>query len=412
VEFAEFAEKYPKSDHFAEAVMLQAESDFKQQKFSRTIDVLTAHESQAGKFADQYVYWIGESQFQGGNYALAAGTFGRLAQNFPNSRLRLDAVVNEAAALARLNQWRQASALLEEPGSDFETDAKKHPADERVVRGQLLLAESLLEQDKLDAAAAILDSLPAQNLAPELKWRQIQLLCRVQLVRGDTNAALASTTNLIELAGQTGQADMRAASAVEQGRVLEKMGRPGDALEAYRENLSTNLPAEWQRQAILKIAELAAAQTNFSEAEQSLGKFLNQFPNSPAAEVARLTLGELFLKEYATQPAVATNSLEKADAQFDQFLDSYPDRTLTGKAYLDRGWCEWLAKDMTNSLADFKAAANVLPRDSKSETTCLRKKIMPARETITRRCGGILPTFRQWTKAWRPRRSIRPFGRA
>ena len=75
------------------------------------------------------------------------------------------------------------------------------------------------------------------------------------------------------------------------------MGRTEDALEVYQENLSTNVPAAWQRQAILKIAELAAAQTNFSDAGQSLEQFLAQFPNSASADVARLTLGELYLKD-------------------------------------------------------------------------------------------------------------------
>jgi len=37
------------------------------------------------------------------------------------------------------------------------------------------------------------------------------------------------------------------------------------------------MPVEWQRRAILKIAELAAAQGKFSEAEQSLQNFLAQF---------------------------------------------------------------------------------------------------------------------------------------
>jgi TolA-binding protein len=375
VEFAEFAEKYPKSERLAEAVLLQAEADFKQQKFLQAIDLLTAHESQAGKLADQYVYWLGEAQFQNKNYAVAATTFARLVRDFPNSQWRLDAVVNEAAARAKLDEWPRVNALLQAPDGVFQADAKKNPADERVVRGQLLLAEALFKQDKLNEAAAVLHSLAAQKLASELGWQQIQLLCRVQLASGDTNAALASATNLIRLAGLTGQAGMLAASVVEQGSVLQQMGRTGEALAVYRENLSTNVPAAWQRQAILKIAELAAAQKEFSEAEQSLEQFLRQFPDSPSADIARLTLGELHLKEYIAQPAEATNGLQEAEAQFDQFLNTYTNSALTGKACLDKGWCHWLASkmagdqgDFTNatqetaeSLADFETAAKLLP---------------------------------------------------
>ena len=174
--------------------------------------------------------------------------------------------VNEAAARAKLGQWPQVSSLLQASGGVFQVNAEKIPADDRVVRGQLLLADALLRQNKLGEAAEVLHSLASQKLAPELNWQQAQLLCHVQLAGGDTNAALASTTNLIRLANLTGQPGMRAESVVEQGSILEEMGRTEDALEVYQGNLSTNVPAAWQRQAILKIAELAAAQTNFSDA--------------------------------------------------------------------------------------------------------------------------------------------------
>ena len=360
VEFAAFAEKYPKSAHFAEAVMLQAEADVKQQKFLPAIALLTEHESQAGKLADQYVYWLGEAQFENGNYAAAAATFARLAQDFPNSPRRLDGVVNEAAARAKLGQWAQAGALLQAPGGAFELGAKNNPADERVVRGQLLLAEGLLHENKPREAAAILDSLTAQKLAPELGWQRTQLLCRAQLASGDTNAALASTTNLIQLAEATGQPVLRAQSVVERGSVLEQLGRDEEALVAYRENLSTNVPAAWQQQAILKIAELAAAEKSFSDAEQALEQFLTQFPEAASADVARLALGELYLQEYVAQPS-ATNGLNEAEAQFSQFLSAYPKSTLAGKVYLDEGWCYWEAGKKAESLAAFKTAARLLP---------------------------------------------------
>ena len=132
-------------------------------------------------------------------------------------------------------------------------------------------------------------------------------------------------------------------------------------MAAYQENLSTNVPVAWQQQAILKIAELAAAQKKFSEAEQSLEQFLTQFPDSPAADMARLTLGELYLKEYVAQPAATTNGLSEAEAQFGQFLGAYPNSPLVGKAYLDEGWCYWEAGKKAESLAVFKTAAQMLP---------------------------------------------------
>ena len=114
MEFAQFVQKYPKSDRLAEAVLLQAEAEFKQGKLPETIALLTAHKTGAGDLADQYVYWIGEAQFQGGNFPVAAETFIALTRDFPESSLRLRAVVEAAAVLAQTNEWPQVVSLLEE----------------------------------------------------------------------------------------------------------------------------------------------------------------------------------------------------------------------------------------------------------------------------------------------------------
>ena len=152
VEFAQFAEKYPKSGRVAEAVLMQAEADFKQGKFLQATELLAVRKSQTGDLADQYAYWLGEAQFQNADYAAAAETFSRLARDFQNSSWRLDAAVNEAAARGKLGQWPQVSALLRGPAGIFQQAAKANPADERVVRGQLLLAEALLKQNKIGRA--------------------------------------------------------------------------------------------------------------------------------------------------------------------------------------------------------------------------------------------------------------------
>ena len=361
VEFAQFAEKYPKSKRVAEAVLMQAESDFNQGKFLQTAELLAVRKPQAGDLADQYVYWLGEAQFQNADYAAAAETFSRLVRDFQSSSWRLNAAVDEAAARGKLGQWPQVSALLQEPAGTFQQAAKADPSDERVVRGQLLLAEALLKQNKLVEAAAVLNPLGSRQLKPELDWQRMLLLCHVQLAGGDANAALASTTNLVRLADLAGQDGLRAESVVEQAGVLEQLGRTTEAMTVYQKDLSKNVPVEWQRRAILKIAELAAAQGKFSEAEQSLQNFLAQFPKSPSADIAQLALGELHLKNYVAQPAVATNDLMEAQVQFSRFLGAFTNSTLAGKAYLDRGWCFWIEGRIRESLDDFKTAAQKLP---------------------------------------------------
>jgi TolA-binding protein len=359
-EFAQFVAKYPKSTNAPEAVLMQSQAEFQQGKFAETIALLSAQKANAGKLADQYVYWIGESQFKGGNFSAASETFISLAQNFPESSLRLRAVVEAAAARAQLNQWSQVVALLEEPGGEFSRAAQVDSANELVSRGRLLLAQAMFAQKDFNGAAAILQLLSTQPLKMELNWQRAYLLCRVQLAADDLNGALVTTTNLLQIARLENDSDLSAETAALRADILEKLNHADEAIAAYQENLTNSAPVERQRQAVLKIAELAIAQNQFSEAEQALEKFLAQFPGSPASDVALLTLGELHLKDYAAQPS-ATNDLQQASALFNQFIDTFTNSPLLGKVYLDRGWCNWLVGKIPESLDDFEAAAQRLP---------------------------------------------------
>jgi TolA-binding protein len=366
-EFARFTLKYPDSDHLAEAVLLQAEAGFRQGKFQEIIALLNLRKAGAGLLADQYVYWIGEAQFQSGDLPAAAETFISLTRDFPQSSLRLRAVVEAAAARAQLREWPQLGALLEPTNSVFQRAAQMDPANQLVTRGSLLLAQAKFAQADFTGAAGILESLGSQTLRPELDWQRAYLLYQVRLAAGDTNAALAATTNLVQIARSEKDEALQAEGVALRAHQLEQLGQGSAAIDAYAEILALNAPVEQERLAILKMAALAIAQNQFSDAAQSLEKFLAQFPDSAATDVALLTLGELHLKGYIAQleatnhlPEV-TNQLPEAQARFDQFLRTYTNSPLAGKAYLDRGWCLWLAARAPESFEAFQAAAQRLP---------------------------------------------------
>jgi outer membrane protein assembly factor BamD (BamD/ComL family) len=360
-EFDQFKKNYPDSTNTPMAVLMQAQAEFKQEKLTNTVALLTSRKSGAGNLADQYIYWIGEAQFQNANYSGAAKTFTSLAQKFPESPLRLRAVVEAASAYVRLDNWTQTVRLLEETNGVFQRAIQIDSANELVSRGQLLLAQAKFALKDFSGAASVLESLNSQTLAPQLDWQRAYLLCQVKLAADDLPDALAAATNLTQIAGFENNHDLSAESVALRAEIFEKLNRSGDAIAAYQENLTTNAPSERQRQAILKISELAIAQNQFTNAEQSLADFLRQFSNAPSADIALLTLGELHLKDYAAQPATVTNHLQSAAAAFDTFLGAFPKSPLAGKAFLDRGWCEWIAEKYPESLADFKMAAQKLP---------------------------------------------------
>jgi TolA-binding protein len=361
-EFDQFRNKYPDSTNVAAAVLYQAEARYKSRQFTNAITLLSTNSGKAGPLAGEYRYWIGEAQFQNNDFANAAETFASLPQKFPESPLRLRAVVEATSAYMQLTNWPQMSALLEDTNGIFQHTAQMDSGNELVSRGRLLLAQGKFAQNDFDAAAKILALLNPQTLPPQLDWQRAYLLCQVKLAAGDLNGALAATTNLMQIARLENDGGLRAESVRLHAEELENLNRTDEAIAAYRENL-TNAPAMQKREAIFKIAELEIVQGQLTNAGETLTNFLAQFPEAISADIALLTAGELHLKNYAaSRPAEAeTNQLQQAQASFDQFIGSFTNSELLGKAYLNRGWCEWFAEDMTNSLADFETAAQRLP---------------------------------------------------
>jgi TolA-binding protein len=370
--FAQFVEKYPKSEHVGEAILLQAQAEIKLGGFTNAVARLTQPDNlaKAGPLADEYVYWTGEAQFQSGNYPAAAATWIALAQKFPESRRRLEALVDAAAAFKELAEWQQMVALLGTTNGVFQRAAQADPDGELVAGGKLFLAQARFALKDFTGAAAILEPLlDSPALKPELRRQCGLLLYQVKVAANEADAALAVTTNLLQIAQLKTNDVWRAEGMALRAGALEQLGRTNDAIAAYQENV-TGAPPDQQREAVLKIARLAAAQNDFASATTNLEKYLSQFTNSPAMDATLLTLGELRLKHFAGQPA-ATNELARAQTNFDQFIGTFTNSPLLSKAYLDRGWCGWLtaksaenagdaitaAQSYTNSYEDFKTAA-------------------------------------------------------
>ena len=364
----EFLDTYHKSTNAPNAVLLLAQSEFYLQNYSAVTNQLTDPASldraKAVGLADQYVYWLAEAQFAQGDVERAAQTFVSLTENFPDSRLALNAAVAAAAAFGQITNWSQVDILLDSTDRLFQRKAQLDATNEEVASGRLLQAESKCTQRDFAKAISILNLLNPAALTPEQGWKRAYLLFRANQGINNLDAALAATTNMLQIA-RSGHGDVwvtnLAESVASHARVLEQQGRLDDAAAALQENLSSTTPTEQQQQAVLKLAEIAVAQKKLADAEAVLEKFLAQFPDSPAVGAALLALGELHLKNYIVQPSATNDHLGAASAKLDQFLTTYTNSPLAGKAYLARGWYYWLADKYLESLADFQMAAQVLP---------------------------------------------------
>jgi len=65
-ELANFIKNYPDSENVAQAILLQAQSRFRQNKYDAALALLRERSINAGKLADQYRYWIAECLLESG----------------------------------------------------------------------------------------------------------------------------------------------------------------------------------------------------------------------------------------------------------------------------------------------------------------------------------------------------------
>ena len=357
-----FINQYPDSARAPEAVLLLAQAEFRLGNFTNARLTLsdTNHmvRAQAAGLADEYVRWIGEAQFAAGDAADAAETWVSLTRDYPKSPWCLTATVSAAAACAQLGDWRQQDALLEDTNGVFQRAVQRDSGNPLVLSGQLARENSKYQQGDFPGALRVYSWLTNQwsSLSQVQQCQATYLGHLASLESGDFAGALAAATNLVQAARSPPNPYWLAAGWAAQGAALKSLGRTNDVLLAYQQNLSPGTPAKNQRQAILEIAALAVAAGDWTNAAAMLDQFFRQFPAAAEAELALLTLGELQLQAGAGPPA-DTNQLMAAQTHFSQFLGTFMNSPLAGKAYLDRGWCEWLAGNTNASLPDFREAA-------------------------------------------------------
>src|ERR1035437_1646323 len=236
----QFLQTYRKSTNAPAAVLLLAQSEFYLGKFTEAATRLTdpnnLAKAKAAGLADQYAYWQGEAQFGQGEFTDAAQTFISLADDFPESPLGLSAVVEAATIFEKLGEWARVDNLLDNPNGRFQRLAQLHPASESVANGRLLQAESKCSQKDFAAAIRLLNLLVPAALTPEQDWKRAHQLYRANLGVDDLDAALTTTTNLLQIArrGQgSSWATNLADSVASHAGVLEKKGRLAEAIAAW-----------------------------------------------------------------------------------------------------------------------------------------------------------------------------------
>jgi TolA-binding protein len=367
--FARFVKIYPNSEHFAEGLVFEARAMYEQGKYAEAIDFFSAQAAQADGMADQFAYWTAKAYSQEKNYEAAAETYGRLIRENPTSPLKTEAVFREAEAHSRLGEWPRVIEELGEPNGIFQQLAKTNRNDDLVVSGMLLLAEAQLSQKDYPAAEKTWGNIASVNLRPELEWDRQALLCRIQLADGQPEAALRNSTNLLASADEAKpglKTELKARSIILRGEILERLHEWPAAIQTYETNLTSDLPRDRQREALLRIVELTLRQNKIAEAADRLSDFLARNPGEKTTDFELLMLGELQLKQFyapdgTNAAAAGTNLLQSAETNFAGIIQNFTNSAYVGKAELNLGWCYLAENKFSESLAAFSNAVLRLP---------------------------------------------------
>jgi TolA-binding protein len=371
-DFADFAKKFPASPHLPEAILLQARSRLEQSNYAGAIELLAASEGVVGAQKDEFVYWQGETRLREGKNDLASALFGRVMTEFPASGRRLDAAVKQAAAKAKLGQWQAIVESLGPTNGVFQTLAATNSGSEVAFQGYLLMSEAQLARSNYAAAEAVLEPLGKRALNPTNAWAWHYLGGRIRLGAGKVQEALDNTTNLMELAVKTGLPALQAETVAFRAEVLEGLGRTNEALLAFTNNLSGNIPAGRQRQALLKTAQLSLDQNRIEDGAVLLERFTKLMPPPVSLDLSLVKLGQLRLHQFLdwlalggtpnakTNAPLATNHLQQAQSCFQTVAKDFPKTPWLGEALLDLGWCFWLQDKMSESRQAFQGAVEHL----------------------------------------------------
>ncbi len=370
-ELGEFADRFPASERIPQALLLRAQAQCRLGQYDAAVSLLQTNRSRAGKEGDQFVFWMGEARFRGGDYEAAAGHYGELSREFPDSLLRASSSYGEALARFRLGQTTHAIDLLRRPDGVFQQIARAQPEDESVGRGLLLLAEAWLARENPLEAAAVLIELEGRTLAPPLEWQRQYLKVRTQMAAGQGEMAVASLSNLVARAVALGTPEARARTVALQGEVYRAVGQREQAIRVYEEGL-TDLEGEEKRQVWLALIELFHAAANREKTAENLELFLANNPRDREVDRLHLLLGELYFQDHQSPSSLApTNAAElalwrasrlrQALTNFNEVITNFPASPILGRAFLGRGGCLAESGQTSASLADFKEAVGRLP---------------------------------------------------
>jgi tetratricopeptide (TPR) repeat protein len=245
MEFDQFNKIYPNSTNAPQAVLLQAQAEFKQGELTNAMALLWPTPATWRRPAPWPINMStgpARRSFKMRIIPMRRKHGSNLNKNFTNHRCGCACRRRtRRLRLCKMATGNRRLTCLRKQTACFQARGAMDSANELVSRGRLLLAQAKFALKDLDGEFAVLTSLNSQTLKPDLDWQRAHIF----FTRTGTRRVISARRWRLRptCSRSRGWKQKRPAwteSVAMHAEALEKSGRTDEAIAAYQENLTNS----------------------------------------------------------------------------------------------------------------------------------------------------------------------------
>ena len=294
--FQDLIRHHPNSPRRPSAVLMLAQSLFKQGELKEAHAVLAKDRMAAGPEADEFLFWMAECRVGQGNLEAAAQIYQELLREHSQSPRATEAIMALANVFALQKEWGKVRDELRLTDGVFQKHAARAPGDEITVEGRLLLAQALtlIVRPDLPSAGTVLDMLPKQ-LGRGQDWRRRLLRARIAVANGKIDEAELLGDRLRTLAEQQNSMGQLVSACQFRAQLFAGKSEWDQSAQEWSHLTKDGLPIGVRTHAFLNVVRARIRGGDHMKALAVLGHLQQQPDLKSIHPVADCLMGELQL---------------------------------------------------------------------------------------------------------------------
>jgi TolA-binding protein len=344
-QFAEFLDRFPKSDRADGAQLLLGEAQLNQGHAQEAMRSFQNGLAQwPDKRPDSFRFWLAEALVRNGKFPEAAARYQEVAEKFSRSAYRGQALYGLAFARFKQNQFDLASSALDQlkamgPKGDLAQNAE-------LLRGQVYLA-----QEKSAEADAIFNGIAKQFPNTLAAYRAFYWLGKSLAHRKQDDDALKAYATVTDAYKARPNKPVDPSLAAETwyaaGWVYWDTGKFDSAADAFSSAFADAQTAPLKREAMLKLSESYMRGGKLAESAAKLKEFLKAHPADPLADEVQMAIADLLFGH---------DEFAAALPEYTNLITNFSQSALLPKANFNAGWCAWKMDQVSDALKYFQQA--------------------------------------------------------